>query len=38
MIKLTYKSKNRNKTTEKQALPFVQPKTGRIRESLVAEG
>ena len=36
MIKLTYKSKNRNKTTEKQALPFVQPKTETLVETVLS--
>ena len=36
MIKLTYKSKNRNKTTEKQALPFVQPETETLVEAVLS--
>jgi len=36
MIKLTYKSKNRTKTTEKQALPFAQPKTETLVETVLS--
>ena len=34
MIKQTYKSKNRNKTTEKQAVPSVQPETETLVEAV----
>jgi hypothetical protein len=34
MIKLTYKSKNRNKTTEKQALLSVRAKTETLVETV----
>ena len=36
MIKQTYKSKNRNKTTEKQALPSVQPETETLVETVLS--
>jgi len=36
MIKQTYKSKNGIKTTEKQALPFVQPKTETLVETVLS--
>ena len=36
MIKLTYKSKSRNKTTEKQALLAAQPKTETLVETVLS--
>ena len=36
MIKQTYKSKNGIKTTEKQALPFVQPETETLVEAVLS--
>jgi hypothetical protein len=36
MIKQTYKSKNRNKTTEKQALLSVQAKTETLVETVLS--
>jgi len=36
MIKLTYKSNNRNKTTEKQALPSVQPETETLVQAVLS--
>ena len=36
MIKLTYKSKNRNKTTEKQVSPSVQLETETLVEAVLS--
>jgi hypothetical protein len=36
MIKLTYKSNSRIKTTEKQALPSVQPETETLVETVLS--
>jgi transposase len=36
MIKLTYKSKHRNRTAEKQASPSAQPKTERLVETVLS--
>ena len=36
MMKLTYKSKNRNKTTEKQVSPSVQPETETLVETVLS--
>ena len=38
MIKLTYKSKSRNKTTEKQASPSAQPETETLVETVLSAG
>ena len=36
MIKLTYKSKNKNKTTEKQAMLSVRAKTETLVETVLS--
>ena len=36
MIKLTYKSKHRNRTAEKQASPSAQPKTEALVETVLS--
>ena len=36
MIKLTYKSKHRNRTAEKQASPSAQPKTETLVETVLS--
>ena len=38
MIKLTYKSKSRNKTTEKQVAPFAPPETQTLIEAVLSAG